>query len=99
MVAPLDFSTLSAVSTPTLHLLVLPMNRHTFQDAVKSRREALANEIEDDDDDDDDDALPMRGENHSVEGEEDDGQEKVISLLLLDLMSPIFPLVSLFPPS
>jgi hypothetical protein len=50
------------------------MNRHTFQDAVKSRREALANEV--DEDDDDDEAVVGR-ENISVDGEEEEGQEKV----------------------
>jgi hypothetical protein len=52
------------------------MNIHTFKDAVTSRRDALANEIEEDDDNDDGDA-PLSSLRDSVDGEEDDGKEKV----------------------
>jgi hypothetical protein len=51
------------------------MNRHTFQDAVTSRREALANEV---DEDDEDDEVVVGRENISVDGEEEEGQEKVL---------------------
>jgi hypothetical protein len=50
------------------------MNRHTFQDAVSSRREALANEV---DEDDEDEEFRAGRDDVSVEGEEDEGHEKV----------------------
>lgn len=50
------------------------MNIHTFKDAVTSKRTALADEIDDDDEDDERDAAPLR---RVVEGEEDEGKEKV----------------------
>jgi hypothetical protein len=51
------------------------MNVHTFKDAVSSKRQALANELADEDDDEADNDIP-RIEN--VEGEEEDGNEKVL---------------------
>lgn len=63
------------------------MNRHTFQDAVTSRREALANEV--DEDDEEDEEAAVRGENISVDGEEEEGHEKVCnhpSLVLRDAL-------------
>lgn len=53
------------------------MNVHTFKDVVKSKRSSLANELEDDDDDDNDRvAAPMK---RQVEGEEEEGEDKVPS--------------------
>ncbi len=49
------------------------MNVHTFRDAVTSRRTALADEIEDDDDDEGE----VRVSKRNVEGEEEDGVDKV----------------------
>lgn len=49
------------------------MNIHTFKDAVTSKRRALADEV-DEDDEEEVDAAPMR---RAVEGEEDEGTEKV----------------------
>jgi hypothetical protein len=50
------------------------MNRHTFQDAVASRREALVNDV---DEDDDEDEVRVGRDDVSVEGEEEEGHEKV----------------------
>jgi hypothetical protein len=51
------------------------MNVHTFKDVVKSKRSSLANELDDGDDDDNERAVaPMR---RAVEGEEDEGDERV----------------------
>lgn len=51
------------------------MNIHTFKDAVTAKRTALADEIEEEDDEDDErQVAPMR---RVVEGEEDEGKEKV----------------------
>jgi hypothetical protein len=55
------------------------MNVHTFKDVVKSKRSSLANELDDGDDDDNERAVaPMR---RMVEGEEDEGDDKVTTLL------------------
>ena len=52
------------------------MNIHTFKDAVTSKRTALADEVDQDDEDDDERVVaPMR---RVVEGEEDEGKEKVV---------------------
>lgn len=48
------------------------MNVHTFKDVVKSKRSSLANDL--DDDGDDDDAALMEGK---VDGEEEEGDDKV----------------------
>ena len=48
------------------------MNIHTFKDAVTSKRQALANEVEEDEDDED---VGRFGED--LDGEEDDGEDKV----------------------
>jgi hypothetical protein len=50
------------------------MNISTFRDAVQSRKASLANDL-DVDDDDDREIAPLRRE---VDGEEDEGKEKVI---------------------
>ena len=59
------------------------MNLHTFKDAVKSKRSSLANELDDGDEDDDKVAAPLK---RQVEGEEDEGEEKVsiINALLIE---------------
>jgi hypothetical protein len=49
------------------------MNINTFRDAVQSRKGALVNEVQDDDDDEREVAMMRR----PVEGEEEDGKEKV----------------------
>lgn len=55
------------------------MNVHTFKDVVKSKRSSLANELDDGDDDDNERAVaPMR---RMVEGEEDEGDDKVTIVL------------------
>lgn len=57
------------------------MNRHTFKDVAKGTRSALANDLDDDDDDDNErGSAPMK---RQVEGEEDDGEEKVGSRAIL----------------
>lgn len=48
------------------------MNIHTFKDAVTSKRQALANEVEEDEDEDDVGKFV-----DDLDGEEDDGEEKV----------------------
>lgn len=53
------------------------MNIHTFKDAVTSKRRALADEVDGDDDDEEQDVVPLR---RAVEGEEDEGAEKVRKL-------------------
>ncbi len=63
------------------------MNIHTFKDAVTSKRTALADEIDDDDEDDERDAAPLR---RVVEGEEDEGKEKVSNKPLLMLALFLF---------
>ena len=50
------------------------MNIHTFKDAITSKRDALANELDEDDDNDD---VPVSTYKEEVDGEEDDGKEKV----------------------
>jgi hypothetical protein len=55
------------------------MNIHTFRDAVTSRRRALADEVDAEDDDDEQEVAPLR---RAIEGEEDDGAEKVRKLFL-----------------
>jgi hypothetical protein len=50
------------------------MNRHTFKDAVTSRRGALANDLDEDDDEGDDGHVRVL--RTAVEGEEEDGMEK-----------------------
>ena len=53
------------------------MNVHTFKDVAK--RSSLANELEADDDDDDERvAAPMK---QAVEGEEEEGAEKVSTVV------------------
>lgn len=64
------------------------MNIHTFSDAVSSRRGALADEVEDDDDDEGE----VRVSKKVVDGEEEEGAEKV--LLLLSLF-PILHLIQM----
>lgn len=49
------------------------MNIHTFKDAATSRRQALADEVEDDDDDDRE-GMDLK---RSVEGEEEEGYDRV----------------------
>jgi hypothetical protein len=49
------------------------MNLHTFKDVVTSKRDALANDVEEDDDEDE----ITRGNADSVDGEEDEGADKV----------------------
>jgi hypothetical protein len=51
------------------------MNLHTFRDALNSRKASLANDL--DDDEEEAEVGTMRG---PVEGEEDDGAEKVTNL-------------------
>lgn len=48
------------------------MNVHTFKDVVKSKRSSLANDL--DDDDDEEVAAPLK---RDVDGEEDEGADKV----------------------
>jgi hypothetical protein len=50
------------------------MNRHTFKDVVKSKRSSLANDLDDDDDDGEAVVAPMK---RAVEGEEEEGEQKV----------------------
>lgn len=52
------------------------MNLHTFKDVVNAKKSSLANDLDDEDDDD----VGMLRDN--VEGEEDDGDEKVLLLSL-----------------
>jgi hypothetical protein len=54
------------------------MNLHTFKDAIKSKRSSLANEIIDDDDDD----APIVLLKREVEGEEDEGNEQVLYVVM-----------------
>lgn len=49
------------------------MNRHTFKDAVESKRSSLANELDEDDDDNDNVKVMSR----NIEGEEDESHIKV----------------------
>ena len=51
------------------------MNLHTFKDVVKSKRSSLANELEDDEDDHERAVAPLK---RAVEGEEDEGADKVM---------------------
>ena len=50
------------------------MNRFTFQDAVKSKKASLANDLDGDDEDVEGEISAFRG---AVEGEEEDGDVKV----------------------
>lgn len=49
------------------------MNVHTFQDAVKSKRASLANDLENDLEDEE----VVKVHHKEVEGEEEEGTEKV----------------------
>jgi hypothetical protein len=49
------------------------MNRHTFKDAIASKRTALANDVEDDDDDD----AGVGSDIEVIDGEESYANEKV----------------------
>jgi hypothetical protein len=58
------------------------MNISTFQDAINSRRRALADEIEDDGDEEEVEEVSVSRKKTFIEGEEEDGHEKVKKLIL-----------------
>ena len=49
------------------------MNIHTFKDVVTSKRDALANDVEEDEEEDE----VTKGNTESVDGEEDEGADTV----------------------
>lgn len=55
-------------------ITAVTMNIHTFRDAVTSKRRALADEVDGEDDDDEQEVAPLR---KALEGEEEEGAEKV----------------------